>query len=179
MAMIRATFPSDVFILCKHTVTVQVDMHAGNLKAKVDALLDSGATDNFICPTIINRFKIKTYPLSKPKIICNVDGLKNSIGSITSACNLEIQHRNLKKFHRFFIIDLGSDSMLLGYPFLAAYNPKINWTEGKVYGHIQIRSEDTDQWTQERQRSTYASYNPANEDPDPDDESDHFIPSNE
>jgi len=179
MAMIWATFPSDVFIPRKHTVTVQVNMHTRNLKANVDALLDSGATDNFICPTEINRFKIKTYPLSKLKIIRNVDGSKNSIGSITSACNLEVQHGNLKKFHRFFIIDLGSDSMLLGYPFLAAYNPRIDWTEGKVYGHVQIRSEDADQWTQERQRSTYASYKPTDEDSDPDDESDHFIPSNE
>ncbi len=177
--MIRATFPSDVFIPRKRAVTIQVNMHTRNLKANIDALLDSGATDNFISPTEINRFKIKTYPLSKPKIIHNVDGSKNSIGSITSTCNLEIQHGNLKKTHCFFIIDLGSDCMLLGYPFLAAYNPKINWTEGKVYGRVQIRSKDADQWTQERQRSTYASYNPANEDPDPDEESDHFIPSNE
>jgi len=151
MAMIRATFPSDVFIPCKCAVTVQVNMHTRNLKANVDTLLDSGATDNFICPTEVNRFKIKTYPLSKPKIICNEDGSKNSIGSVTSTCNLEVQHGNLKKTHCFFIIDLGSDSMLLGYPFLAAYNPRIDWTEGKVYGRIQIRSEDADQWTQERQ----------------------------
>ncbi len=149
--MIRATFPSDVFILRKCAVTVQVNMHTRNLKANIDALLDSRATDNFICPTEVNCFKIKTYPLSKPKIIHNVDRSKNSIGSVTSACNLEVQHRNLKKTHHFFIIDLGSDSMLLGYPFLAAYNPRINWTEGKVYGHVQIRSEDADQWTQERQ----------------------------
>src|SRR6266403_479226 len=152
MAMIRATFPSDVFILRKRAVTVQVNMHTRNLK---------------------------TYPLSKPKIIHNVDGSKNSIGSVTSTCNLEVQHGNLKKTHRFFIINLGSDSMLLGYPFLATYNPKIDWTEGKVYGRVQIKSEDTDQWTPERQRSTYTSYKPADEDPDSDNESDHFIPSNE
>ena len=149
--MIRATFPSDVFIPCKCAVTVQVNMHTRNLKANINALLDSGATDNFICPTEVNHFKIKTYPLSKPKIIRNVDGSKNSIGSVTSTCNLEVQHRNLKKTHRFFIIDLGSDSMLLGYPFLATYNPKIDWTEGKVYRHVQIKSEDADQWTPERQ----------------------------
>src|SRR6266403_6047619 len=157
MAMIQATFPSDVFIPRKRAVTIRINMHTRNLKANIDTLLDSGATDNFISPAEVNRFKIKTYPLSKPKIIRNVDGSKNSIRSVKSTCNLEVQHRNLKKTHRFFIIDLGSDCMLLGYPFLAAYNPKIDWTEGKVYGCIQIRSEDADQWMQERQRSTYTS----------------------
>ena len=38
--------------------------------------------------------------------------------------------------HLFFFIDLGGDPMLLGMPFLAAYNPIINWTTGKFQGRI-------------------------------------------
>ena len=45
--------------------------------------------------------------------------------------------------HPFFIIDLGGDPMLLGMPFLATYNPIINWTAGKFQGWITAHTSDS------------------------------------
>jgi hypothetical protein len=33
-------------------------------------------------------------------------------------------------------MNLGSDEMLLGMPFLAAYNPDINWQDGTFSGDV-------------------------------------------
>ena len=32
----------------------------------------------------------------------------------------------------FYLTNLGEDHMLLGFPWLTAFNPKINWTEGTM-----------------------------------------------
>jgi len=67
--MIRAMFPSDVFIPKTRQVKVKVKLHAKEYQADVHALLDSGATDNFICPTVVQRFNLPTYTLREPKTI--------------------------------------------------------------------------------------------------------------
>ena len=45
------------------------------------------------------------------------------------------------------IIDLGSDSILLGYPFLAANNPQINWSNGTFEGQVTASTEEEEHWT--------------------------------
>ena len=41
--------------------------------------------------------------------------------------NLAVVHDGAEKHNqRFFIIELGGDDIVLGYPFLAAINPRIN-----------------------------------------------------
>jgi hypothetical protein len=60
----------------------------------------------------------------------------------------------------FFIINLGSDEMLLGYPFLAQTNPPIDWKEGKFYGNVIVATEDAGQWTPKRQDTYPISANP-------------------
>ncbi len=42
----------------------------------------------------------------------------------------------------FLILDLGEDDMILGYPFLQATNPEINWTEGNIKGTLWASTED-------------------------------------
>jgi hypothetical protein len=42
---------------------------------------------------------------------------------------------------RFYIMALGKDHIILGYPFLYDFNPKINWKTKKVLGEpIQLQS---------------------------------------
>src|SRR6202008_2740611 len=111
MAMIQAIFPGDAIVPRKRSVMVEVRMHTKNLKAKVHALLDSGAMDNFISNIIVNQFKIPTYKLERPKTIQNVDETKNTIGNVTHAYDLTIQYNGKQNKMQFYIIDLESDSM--------------------------------------------------------------------
>jgi hypothetical protein len=32
---------------------------------------------------------------------------------------------------KFFLTDIGKDHFILGYPFLYAFNPEMDWKEGK------------------------------------------------
>ena len=49
---------------------------------------------------------------------------------------LHVKYDGETTLYLFYVIDLGSDSMLLGMPFLAATNPDINWGQGIFRGEI-------------------------------------------
>ena len=145
-AMLRAIFPEAVFIPKEQQVKVTVLLKSAILHTNVNALLDSGTTDNFISLLVINCFKIPTYALPKPKIVHNVDGTKNNIGPMTHAANLEVQYNNNETIHLCFLVaNLGSDLILLGMPFLAAFNSTIDWTTGTFQEDVDAFTADADQ----------------------------------
>src|SRR5947208_4085382 len=177
-AMLRTIFPEAAFIPKQRQVKVPVQLQSKSLHSNVHTLLDSGATDNFISPLIVNRFNIQTYGLPRPKVVRNVDGTKNSIGPMTDVVTLEVHYHNYKIPLCFYVMNLGDDAMLLGMPLLAAYNPEINWQTGIFSGDVIALTNDAHQWSS-NQHKTYV---PEDEEEYSDEEDDldyEFIPSNE
>jgi len=97
------------------------------------ALLDSGATENFLDTKTVHRLKLATHTLKEPRYMYAVDGLNNKAGQITHSCQLELTYNDKKIQQQFFISDLGQDRALLGYPFLQEFNPHVDWEKGKLH----------------------------------------------
>ena len=70
--------------------------------------------------------------LLNPITVYNVDGTENSQGKITHYCWLRIWYEGRQKLQRIYIAALGKESIILGYPFLYAFNPTINWQQGAL-----------------------------------------------
>ena len=102
------------------------------LQTNETALIDSGATKNFLSFKTVEKLKLRKIPLDKTIPVYNVDGTKNKLGSITHYAWLRIKTKLKTKLQQFFITDLGNDDILLGYPFLKVFDPKINWAKGEV-----------------------------------------------
>ena len=96
------------------------------------ALLDSGATENFLDPRTVERLRIPIRKLPEPRIIYNIDGTLNKAGSITHRAQLQVTFGKETRTIDFFITDLGQDRAVLGFPFLRDFNPNINWNEGTI-----------------------------------------------
>ena len=114
LAILRALFPRAAFLTTnsnKRSVHIPVNLRSLSLISEVDALIDSGATDNFISPTMIKRFNIQTRTLTKSLPIRNVDGTPNKIGEITQAIDLVLRFKGTRT-QTFYVIDLGDDHML-------------------------------------------------------------------
>jgi len=70
--------------------------------------------------------------LVKPIKVRNVDGSDNKGGSITHEMKVNLYYRGHIERVRMDVCKLGKTDIILGIPWLAAYNPEINWETGEV-----------------------------------------------
>jgi len=117
-------------------------------KKRVDqkVLLDSGATECFIHHNTVRRLGIATRKLQIPRNVHNVDGTPNKAGKITDTVNLVTNHWGTKTTHVFFIADIGPDDFILGYPFLEACVPVVNWSDAILVDTTTLSTFDADHW---------------------------------
>jgi hypothetical protein len=128
-----------VYVAKRRSIQVAVQLYTQFRRVKVDALLDCGATENFIHPRLVKQMKLATKPLKRPQQVKNVDGTPNKAGKVTEVVILEICRKNYRQKHEFFVAEVDHDEILLGYPFLEAVNPQINWWSGKLYGMVTLK----------------------------------------
>ncbi len=100
--------------------------------AEQEVLVDSGATDNFISKNLLNRLKIRYLPVENPIKIWNVDGTHNQDGAINHFTDLQVCTREEMKTLQFLITNLGKDEVILGYPWLTAFEPIIHWKDATL-----------------------------------------------
>ena len=100
--------------------------------ADIRALVDSGATDNFINPAFAKRMGLGMQKFENPRKIWNVDDTENKAGSITHYVDLDVQTKGVHQPIRFLVTNIGHENVLLGYPWLAAYEPKLNWRHATI-----------------------------------------------
>ena len=101
-------------------------------RANKNILVDSGATDNFINPRLVWRLRLGTHNLERAWNIWNIDGTNNKVGLITDYVDLNIQTGQKQAKMRFLITDLGNKDLILGYPWLANFEPKFSWGDGVI-----------------------------------------------
>ena len=95
------------------------------------ALLDSGATENFLNYRMVQKLKINTSKLTQPRRVFNINGTENKAGNISTTCTMPITYAGKQMEQTFYVSNLGEDRAILGYPFLYDFNPKPDWKKGK------------------------------------------------
>ena len=81
--------------------------------------------------------KIGTLQLKNLRTVWNIDGTPNKAGNITHFVDLQVQCGTMIKNMKFLVTDLGEDKIILGYPWLAAFKPKIDWKNAVLTEEMQ------------------------------------------
>ena len=81
--------------------------------ANKKALVDSGATNNFMNPCFVEWMKLGTQKLPQAHKIWNIDGSLDKGGLLTNYIDLEVQTKNNHKIMRFLVTDLGGEDIIL------------------------------------------------------------------
>jgi hypothetical protein len=76
--------------------------------------------------------KIGKLNLKHPCVIWSVDGTHNRSGMIKQFVDLQVRCGDKTEHMKFLITDLGEDEIILGYPWLAAFQPKIDWKQATL-----------------------------------------------
>jgi hypothetical protein len=101
-------------------------------RAETLALLNSRATENFINHQYATHLRLPTKCLEKARKVYNVNGTLNKKGDILFYTDLEVRTGQKYINMRFFLTDLGPQHLILGYPWFAAVQPKIDWARGWI-----------------------------------------------
>ena len=131
-AWVRASCCNSVFIMCLRSMKVPITIKTSYNTAKVPSLVDSGATDNFIHPRTVRQLRLGTSFLDKPKKLFNVDDTQNKAGSVTRYVDLSVTTNQKERQMRFLVSDIGRENLILGYPWLAAFEPHFKLKEGTL-----------------------------------------------
>ena len=118
-------------------MTMHCFIHSDARRAETTALLDSGATENFMNQKYAEWLHLPIKQLENPRPLYNVDGTENRAGALQHYTDLSCQTGNQRTKLRFFLSDLGDHKIILGYPWFAATQPKIDWRRGWI-DHTQL-----------------------------------------
>jgi len=76
--------------------------------------------------------KLGKRPLQEPRKIWNIDNTANQAGSIMHYIDLNVQTMGIQKTMQFLVTNIGSEDIVLGYPWMAAFEPQFTWKNGII-----------------------------------------------
>ncbi len=76
--------------------------------------------------------KLGKRPLQRPRKIWNIDNTSNRAREITHYITLDIQTGGVQKTIQFLVTNIGNEDIILGYPWMAAFEPKFVWRSGVI-----------------------------------------------
>ena len=126
----------NVFVSKYKSLQIPTLLKSSHSTTERKVLMDSGATDNFICSKLLKCLKIGKLKLKNPRTIWNINGTHNKSGTINKCVNLLVQVGDRRQEMRFLITDLGEDEIVLGYPWLATFQPHIDWKNATLAEEI-------------------------------------------
>ena len=118
----------------KQELMVKVGLKTLDTQRQMDenALLDCGATGLFMDTKWAKGNFISMTELEYPILVYNVDGSRNSVGSITHKATLIMIHKGHREKVTFEICDLGKVNLIIGYTWLKKHNPEIDWNTREI-----------------------------------------------
>ena len=75
--------------------------------------------------------------MDEPQKLLNVDRTENKGGELRYYTNLQVQTGTNYTTLRFYLTELGEQKAIMGYPWFAATQPKIDWKRGWI-DHTQL-----------------------------------------
>ena len=115
----------------KNSFYLPVTLWVHGKKVQTEALVDSGATTNFIDKTFVEQNHLVTNKLASPYNVLNADGTPNVAGRITDYVRAYVEIGSHKSTHYLFVTHLGNKNMMIGYSYLHQHNPSIDWRAGE------------------------------------------------
>lgn len=109
---------------------------------RATALVDSGASAIFMHRRFAAKHKMLLRPLARPITVTNIDGTQNQAGTITHTVQLRMSVGDHREIVDFFVTDISTKDVILGYPWLRRVNPDIDWQSGKLVIEEGLREEE-------------------------------------
>ncbi|KAI3354966.1 hypothetical protein L3Q82_004757 [Scortum barcoo] len=99
----------------------------------LQALVDSGAEENFLDRQVAAQAGVPFEPLEKPRDALAVDGrIMARVTHRTQPLTLVISGNHTEEI-QFLLISAPNTPLILGFPWLATHNPHLDWARGENF----------------------------------------------
>jgi len=122
----------NVFPSNRKSMTLRFYAHSSRKHMEGIMLLDSGATENFMSLEYAKWLRLPIKRLPKLHMLLNVNGTLNKQGRLEYYTDLQVQTGSQQYNMWFFLLNLGKQKAILGYPWFTAIQPKIDWAKGWI-----------------------------------------------
>ncbi len=100
--------------------------------------MDSGASQNLINASFVERHQLPTTPLETPISFSNIEGENLSCGPTTACTILTLEIDKHIEVLKLFITNTGIKDIVLGLPWFTKHNPDINWINNTICWRSQL-----------------------------------------
>ena len=114
------------------TLHILIRLSNGTQIVETTALVDCGATRNFIDVSLLCLLELPLEKLPKPIIANNVDGTANAEGTIRWKAHTNVLFKERTEKLKLMILSLGRRQIILGMPWLKKWNPTIDWKRNMI-----------------------------------------------
>ena len=110
---------------------VKVQLQGEKETVTINAMVDSGATEDFIDSEVCKKHGIKMIKAKNPREIYLADGKPSAMGPVTHRTEVPMDISNHRESATFQVANLQHHEVILGMPWLQEHNPTIDWKEKK------------------------------------------------
>jgi len=133
-------------------IMVKIQLHRGKESVTINAMIDSGATEDFIDREVCNKHEIRMIKAKNPSEIYLGDRKPSTVGPVTYMTKVPMDISSHRELVTFQVANLQNHEVILGMSWLREHNPTINWNNKR----ITFNSERCTTWCLESSPVAYA-----------------------
>jgi len=116
----------------KDHIMVKIQLHGEQESVTINAMIDSGATEDFIDREVCNKHGIKMIKAKNPREIYLADGKPSAMGPVTHMTKVPMDISSHRELATFQVANLQNHRVILGMPWLREHNPTIDWNDKRI-----------------------------------------------
>ena len=113
-------------------IMVKIQPHGEKESVTINAMIDSGATEDFIDREVCNKHGIKMIKAKHPREIYLADGKPSAMGPVTHMTKVPMDISSHRELATFQVANLENHEVILGMPWLREHNPRIDWNDKRI-----------------------------------------------
>jgi len=104
-------------------IMVQIRLHGTKRQVTINAMIDSGATEDFIDRGFCSKYDIRTTQAKTTREVSLADGRPSAMGPITHTAKVPMDIGSHRELATFQVAKLPNHEVILGMPWLKQHSP--------------------------------------------------------
>jgi len=113
-------------------IIVKIQLHGGKESVTINAMIDSGATQDLIDRKVCNKHGMKMIEAKNPREIYLAEGKPRAMGPVTQMTKVPMDISSHRELATFQVANLQNHEVILGMPWLREHNPTIDWNDKRI-----------------------------------------------